>query len=587
MTSGKKMCGEIRALLFDRAAGELADDARAELEAHLAACADCRKLARDIAATAEALDAAPAIAPSERFEAALRRGVAAEQRRERLKRAAGLVVFAAAWRRLREFELGAAVYPLVLLALAYVAWAVFTRAPERPMLVSSHKGPSGRLMLWRGPSRRQAKKMLAKIETAAEKEPPDVSDDPYDLEWLAPVAEDIEPYPPVVERESPASVVRKEPETLQELERLPEPRRVGGAKALLLPSRGPGGSALARARYATIKNSKRHLRVALTRGLLWLCENQNGDGSWSAGEGRRGPGARSEYSDSEVTAAAALAFMETGFRPSTKSRVSRSLLRGLTWLVRQKREDGMFAPPGARQLHAQAMAITALSEALRLTDRGAFRKRFRPDLAEACAALIDRQSGNGAWGGAKGDAEVTAMALIATGSARAAGVSIDAASHASALAWLDSYRRAFGPGVYASGDDRGRAWKNVSYVTIGAVLCSPAGAFGAGARLREAARELNRHPVVWESGDFFRWYAATLAAYRLDGEFWQAWRDALLVQLIPHQNGWLRGGKSRAKRGSWEPVGICAGGGRAYATAMSVLALAASCGHSPVYGSAK
>ena len=587
MNSDKKTCDEIQALLFDRAAGQLDGEARAALEEHLGACADCRKFAGEMAVTAKALEAVRAIAPSERFEVALRKGVGAEQRRERLKRAAGLVVFAAAWRRLREFELGAAVYPLVLLALAYVAWAMFTRAPEHPRFVSSHKGPSGRLMLWRRPSRREAKKMLARIETAAENELPDTPDDPYDPEWLELIPEDIEPYPPVVERDNGASVVRKAPETLQDLERLPEPKRVERTTLLPLPSGGPGGSALAQARYATIKNSKRHLRVVLTRGLLWLCDNQNRDGSWSAVDGRRGRGARSEYSDSEVTAAAVLAFMETGFRPSTKNRASRSLLAGLTWLVRQRQGDDMFAPSGARQLHAQGMVITALSEALRLTDRDALRKRFRPDLEKACTALMDQQSASGAWGGAKGDAELTAMALIATGSARSAGLSIDAVSHASALAWLDSYQESFSPGVYAREGIKVRAGKNVSYATIGEVLGSPARVVGAGDRLAEAARELNRHPVVWESGDFFRWYAATLAAYRLNGDFWQGWRDALLVQLIPHQDGWLRAKKTKANRGSWRPVGICEDGGRAYATAMSVLSLAASCGHSPVYGSAK
>ena len=58
MTSGKKMCGEIRALLFDRAAGELADDARTELEAHLAACADCARELADLRAAYETSRAA-------------------------------------------------------------------------------------------------------------------------------------------------------------------------------------------------------------------------------------------------------------------------------------------------------------------------------------------------------------------------------------------------------------------------------------------------------------------------------------------------------------------------------------------------
>ena len=85
MNSDKKTCDEIQALLFDRAAGQLDGEARAALEEHLGACADCRKFADDMAVTAKALEAVPAIAPSERFEVALRKGVGAAQRRERLR----------------------------------------------------------------------------------------------------------------------------------------------------------------------------------------------------------------------------------------------------------------------------------------------------------------------------------------------------------------------------------------------------------------------------------------------------------------------------------------------------------------------
>ena len=347
---------------------------------------------------------------------------------------------------------------------------------------------------------------------------------------------------------------------------------------------GAGGPALARARFNTIKNSDAYLHGSIARGLVWLMRNQERDGRWTGSAGR-GVRRAEAYSDPEVTAAVALAFMQSGFTPSGRSAPSRRLRAALTWLVRQRRPDHTFAPPGARQIHTQAMVITALSEAMRLTDREVVRSRFRHIIRSALAVLMRRQGRSGEWQGP----ELTAMALMATGSARAAGFAVNADAQKLALAWLVGYRKSRSGTAMASLGPQADGGTAVAYAGIGEVLGSDNLFEGAaqGVEIEGVAKELEAAPVVWESGDFFRWYAGTLVAYRLNGSFWQRWRSGLLLQLIPRQRGAAGSRKAAALRGSWAPHGLCRSSGRSYTTALAVLSLAATCGHSPVYGSAK
>lgn len=64
--------------------GRLSAEERHRIEAHLAACGDCRARAEEFGNLWKALDETPAIEPSLGFDAQLRRRIAAEPRRPRL-----------------------------------------------------------------------------------------------------------------------------------------------------------------------------------------------------------------------------------------------------------------------------------------------------------------------------------------------------------------------------------------------------------------------------------------------------------------------------------------------------------------------
>jgi hypothetical protein len=277
---------------------------------------------------------------------------------------------------------------------------------------------------------------------------------------------------------------------------------------------------------------------------------------------------------------ACLAYQQAGFAVDGRRRPEIQLRRGLSWLVRQQGGDGLFARRGARRIHAQAAALTALSDALRLTERRRVRERIRPVVERAATALIKQQTASGSWGG---DAELTAMALLATSSARAAGLGVEARAHRAAIAWMRKYESRYREGIYAVTAPDAPSGKSAAYATVAKLLTH-----GGGGRLdRARANErLRTVPVVWGSGEFYRWYAATLAAYRLDGELWrQKWKPMVVLNLVPRQRGWPdRGARRTVERGSWPAHGACEKAGSAYTTSLAVLTLTATCGHAPVYG---
>ena len=574
MSNAKNPCEKIRPLLVDRAMGQLDAATLAAVEQHVAACPQCRSYAEELAATDCALASAPSVAPSEGFDARLAERLRTERDRKETQRVALFAAFAAGLQRLRRFELGVAVYPLALLCVAYVIWALATRQPQVRPSPEDDTIAHGRSIIW--PYARHVKepevasKALAAIEeSATHEERPAAGSDAFIPMLPEPTFSES-----LIAVQVPREVrsAQKEPETVAELVEIPDPP--ARPVVMVLPTGAPSGSALARARFRRIKNSRMtSARRSISRGVIWLCRNQDRKGFWAPGG--------AAYSPEEVTAAAALAMMESGFTPSGKSRVSKHLRAALTWLISRKRPDGMLAAPGPRQWHGHATACIALSEALRLSDGDLVRKRFKPRVQSAVSKLAQGQSATGAWGNE--DAELTALVVMAAGSARAAGLAVDATAHASRLAWLESFGRRKSTAL-ASHDVTYTAGQSRSYGVIGVVLGSPEGSWSADREAKEMVKTLTDAPVLWGAGDFFRWYAGTLAAYELSGPPWLKWRRKMLEDLLRHQQGALRSKTTAANRGSWIPHGSTREGGRAYSTAMAVLTLTASYGHSPLYG---
>jgi hypothetical protein len=577
-----KTCDEIQELLVDRALGQLGEHTLHLTAEHLRTCPACRARADEVDGTVGRLDALPSVVPSAGFEASLAQRLDAERRSEAARAAGMAAVVARLWRRWRRFELGAAVYPLAVLALMYVFWAWASPRPRTQETPWYERGPQGDIIVLfddnYAPER--AERALAEIEAkgvAALATPRFAECDPYDP------ARDEEPSvedPQVsieVEFPDPPTVVEREPE--------PTPGLPPSDKApTTLPPGRRGGRELAMSRFRAIQNAHRYVRVPVTLGLNWLGRHQQEDGRWRSA----GPGAKrsrdSAYTDVEVTAMACLAYQQAGFSVEGKRGPNMQLRRGLSWLVRQQRTDGFFAKPGPRQVQAQAAVVAVLSDAIRLADGEKIRARIEPVVGRGLDALMRRQTQSGDWG--RGDPEIAVMALIGTSAARAAGLAVEAEPHRSAIAWLRDYRQRHQGSVVASLAPESKAGKSTAYAAVAEVL-TPGDL--PNVDLSAARRQIDTMPVVWGTGEFYRWYVATLAAYRLDGEEWRSkWRPMAILNLVRNQSGWSkRRAASKADLGSWPAHGACESAGAAYSTSLGVLTLIATCGHSPVYSGAK
>lgn len=560
----KLSCEEIKSLLSDKAAGCPDESLAGALELHLNDCDECRAYAAELEGLAEGLEKLESVEPSSSFDMKLYARLHGEKA---VQKATAFTIIAAYLKRLRHIELGAAVYPLTLICIAYIMWSFIS--PRKELSVEPRfGGPHGQLLL----VYEEPELNLIAIDKAISQRPDLHASvaDPYKEPLPDVPLPAFEPLPITTEIAVELPPQRREP-SIDDFQHFPEPPR------MIVPSGGPGGTTLASSRFSTIRNSPSHLRIAISQGIQWLSRNQREDGSWQAGEA-----ARAGYTDVEITSAATLAMMQAGFTASGRDETSLSVRKSLMWLVKQQKPDGTFAA-GPRKAQAQAFASIALCEGLRLSDREILRARFRPAIQQAVTALLRMQSDTGAWGG--DDPEMTALALMATGSARAAGLSIEQETYDKAIAWLDNFREEMtSPELAAVEPKAGTVMKSVTYAAIGkaALFVDRSG----GESVQKSVTDLVNAPIVWESGDFFRWYGATLAAYRLSGENWQNWRTNLLVELIGKQAGMLVKGNT-PEQGSWPPHGICRESGRTYTTAMAILTLTASCGHSPLYGGSK
>jgi len=130
MSETAKNCIEMRRRLVDQVFDELSPAERSDLDEHLLECSACRQYASRLGRTVSSLDNAPMMTASSRFDAQLTKRLRTEREREVVGHTLLAGTLIALVHRMRRFELGAAVYPLVALAFAYVAWAMLTAEPK-------------------------------------------------------------------------------------------------------------------------------------------------------------------------------------------------------------------------------------------------------------------------------------------------------------------------------------------------------------------------------------------------------------------------------------------------------------------------
>ena len=330
--------------------------------------------------------------------------------------------------------------------------------------------------------------------------------------------------------------------------------------------------------------------AAVARGLRWLAQVQNHDGSWSLSDYDRSH-RKGNRGDAAGTSLALLPFLGAG-QTHEHGIYRETVARGLAWLINQQKSNGDLRINfgGNAGMYAHGQAAIVLCEALAMTGD----QRFRLPAQKAVGFIERGQHERGGWRyrpGQAGDTSVLGWQLMALQSARAGNLGLDVDDDTYKLAdyFLDQavYR-----GKHRSGNLRNmptgslytyqpRSGRPTASMTAEAILCRMyLGWSKDDPRMIEAIRWLLENHMP-EAGDrnVYYWYYATQVMHHYGGKVWEVWNRRMREILVAGQ-------ETRGKRvGSWNPRGYEWGeqGGRIYVTSLSICTLEVYYRHLPIF----
>ena len=285
--------------------------------------------------------------------------------------------------------------------------------------------------------------------------------------------------------------------------------------------------------------------AAVRRGLKWLADHQNADGSWAP-----------SYQGA-MTGFALLCFLGHG-ETSDSADYGTVVQKGVSWLVENGRKnDGhlnmqeTFDQPG---VYAHAIATYALGEYYIMSRD----ERVADLLKQAIGYIVDGQGPDGGWMYAydksKSDTSVSGWQIQALKAAHNSGLNIDGVDAALDRAMLNLKRVQAEDGSFGY-----REARPGSYCLTGAgVYCSYFWNLEKNKSVREGMefliKQTNKdHPVDYrhETADLYSWYYSTQACYLVGGAAWTRWNNLCRDQLYRNQSA----------NGSWPPTAGKAPGG--------------------------
>ena len=361
------------------------------------------------------------------------------------------------------------------------------------------------------------------------------------------------------------------------------PRRIGDGQPL--PKIYSLRNAQDRLAVARKRGGSIETEQAVERGLRWLAENQEDDGSWSSrksgggqedrifGHDRKNAGAQA---DCGITGLAMLSFLAAG-QSHLEGQYHKQVQQGLEYLVRQQSPNGDLA--GSAKLFARmychSMSLLALSEALAMTGD----ERLKSAVQRGVNFSVSAQNRvDGGWRyqpGDTGDMSQFGWQVLALRSAKLGGAVVPQSTFERMGRFLESCSSGIGNGLASYRPKQGVS----TTMTAEALLCRyMLDQTVAPTTLLEASRRIATEKPTPHHVNLYYWYYGTLAMYHAGGSNWDQWNNELKKTLLTLQN---RGG---ANGGSWSPAGVWGGyGGRVYSTAMATLNLQVYYRYLPIY----
>lgn len=327
--------------------------------------------------------------------------------------------------------------------------------------------------------------------------------------------------------------------------------------------------------------------AAVSRGLRWLADHQNEDGSWSLRNYDRSQDPNNQ-GDSAATSLALLPFLGAG-QTHEFGMYKDNVSRGLRWLIRHQNANSQSDQFGDLRInvsenegmYAHGQATIVLIEALALSGD----ERFREPAQRAVDFIVRAQNNHGGWRyrplrpNEAGDTSVFGWQMMALQSARSPGVGLRVPDETLKLAsyYLDQASSNRGS-RYRYQPDGGEPKPSM---TAEALLCRVyLGWHRDDPRLQEGLDWLleENGPRV-RSRDLYYWYYATQVFHHYGGEEWKVWNKDMRDLLVAAQQ------KDGKHAGSWPPEKFEWGeqGGRIYTTAFATCILEVYYRHLPLF----
>lgn len=336
-----------------------------------------------------------------------------------------------------------------------------------------------------------------------------------------------------------------------------------------------------RAEMVTKEGGTTLTEAAVARGLRWMAQHQNPDGSWSLHSfnrtkacSKRCRGAGSTHCDSAATSLCLLPFLGAG-QTHQVGIYKETVSKGLRWLIQQQKPNGDLRAGVTNNagMYAHGQGAIVLCEAFALTRD----EELRSPAQRAINFIVDAQHEAGGWRykpGDPGDTSVLGWQLMALQSARTAEIQVPIEAWELASAYLDTVQSDDGS-QYAYQPFR----RPTHVMTAEGLLCRMyLGWTKDYAPLEQGVRYLLQEHMPSDGTNYYYWYYATQVMHHFGGKRWKAWNLSMRDILVDGQI------KKGHEAGSWTPRGGHAErGGRLYSTALAVCTLEVYYRHAPIF----
>ncbi len=291
------------------------------------------------------------------------------------------------------------------------------------------------------------------------------------------------------------------------------------------------------------------------------------------------PGTRSDVAG---TALAILPFLGAGYTHK-QGKYKRAVHRGLNWLVENQQPDGSFRDIGVGNMYAHGQATIVLCETLAMTKDKKLAKPAQRSIDYIIRA--QHGAGGWRYTPEMpGDTSVLGWQVMALRSAQTAELNVPRKTLAGVRQYLDSAQADELGGLYAYMPVRGRrmqAGRGMASpaMTAEGLLCRQYTGWKRNhAGLKSGVEYLLQNLPDKNRPNIYYWYYATQVMHHMGGEAWNKWNDVMRKLLVDTQE--LKGHSA----GSWNfTQGHDASGGRLYATALAICSLEVYYRHMPLY----